>query len=462
MKLSHILFTVFIVSLLYIIAISNTGCAQIGMPTGGPKDSIAPKLVSSSPKLYSTNVTSNKITLTFNEYIDLKEPQTNVLVSPFPKKSPSVEFKLKTVTVKLKDTLLPNTTYSINFGPAIVDNNEGNPFKEFTFVFSTGSQIDSLMLTGKVIIAETGKFDSTLVAMLYRNADDSAVQKRKPDYVAKLNGDGSFRFKNLPAGNFNIYALKDGDGGKTYNSKKEIFAFASGPVTVSEKIEPVILYASALEKETPPTPAKSTTKIKRLSYSLLSATQGQDLLKPLELGFNSPLKKFDSAKLILRDTNYKPIPAATWLIDSSRTKIMLTNKWQEGMEYRLVMDTTAFIDSANNRLTKADTIRFTAKQLSNYGNVVLRFSNLDLTKKPVLQFVQGDEVKSSYALTALEWSNKFVNPGEYELRILFDENSNGKWDQGNYSRKLQPEKVITLKDKLVIRANWDNERDIKL
>ena len=462
MKLRHILFTFFIVSLLYVVAISNAGCAQIGMPTGGPKDSIAPKLVSSSPKLYSTNVTSNKITLTFNEYIDLKEPQTNVLVSPFPKKSPSVEFKLKTVTVKLKDTLLPNTTYSINFGPAIVDNNEGNPFKEFTFVFSTGSQIDSLMLTGKVIIAETGKFDSTLVAMLYRNADDSAVQKRKPDYVAKLNGDGSFRFINLSAGNFNIYALKDGDGGKTYNSKKEIFAFANGPVTVSEKTEPVTLYASALEKETPPTPAKSTTKIKRLSYSLLSATQGQDLLKPFEIGFNSPLKKFDSAKLILRDTNYKPIPAATWLIDSSRTKIILTNKWQEGMEYRLVMDTTAFIDSANNRLTKADTIRFTAKQLSNYGNVVLRFSNLDLTKNPVLQFVQGEEVKSSYALTKPEWSNKFVNPGEYELRILFDDNKNGKWDTGNYSKKLQPEKVIALKDKLVIRANWDNERDIKL
>ena len=462
MKLTHILFTIFIVSLLYVVAISNAGCAQIGMPTGGPKDSIAPKLVSSSPKQYSTNVTSNKITLTFNEYIDLKEPQTNVLVSPFPKKSPSVEFKLKTVTVKLKDTLLPNTTYSINFGPAIVDNNEGNPFKEFTFVFSTGSQIDSLMLTGKVIIAETGKSDSTLVAMLYRNADDSAVQKRKPDYVAKLNGDGSFRFINLSAGNFNIYALKDGDGGKTYNSKKEIFAFASGPVTVSEKTEPVILYASALEKETPPTPPKSTTKIKRLSYTLLSATQGQDLLNPFEIGFNSPLKKFDSAKLILRDTNYKPIPAATWIIDSSRTKIMLTNKWQEGMEYRLVMDTTAFTDSANNRLTKADTIRFTAKQLSNYGNVVLRFSNLDLTKNPVLQFVQGEEVKSSYALTKPEWSNKFVNPGEYELRILFDDNKNGKWDTGNYSKKLQPEKVITLKDKLGIRANWDNERDIKL
>jgi hypothetical protein len=94
--------------------------------------------------------------------------------------------------------------------------------------------------------------------------------------------------------------------------------------------------------------------------------------------------------------------------------------------------------------------------------VVLRFSNLDLTKHPVLQLVQGDEIKNSYPLTALEWSNKFINPGEYEIRILFDSNNNGKWDTGDYSKKLQPEKAITLKDKLAIKANWDNERDIKL
>ena len=134
MRLSHILFTVFTFSLFYIISVGITGCGQIGMPTGGPRDSIPPRLVSASPALNSTNVTSNKITLTFNEYVDLKEAQTNVLISPYPKKNPSVDFKLKTVTVKLKDTLLPNTTYSINFGSAIVDNNEGNPYKDFTYV----------------------------------------------------------------------------------------------------------------------------------------------------------------------------------------------------------------------------------------------------------------------------------------------------------------------------------------
>ena len=462
MRSTHILFTIFSVSLLYMFVISNAGCAQIGMPTGGAKDSIPPRLLSASPKLNSTNVTGNKITLTFNEYIDLKEPQTNVLVSPFPKKSPLVEFKLKTITVKLKDTLLPNTTYSINFGNAIVDNNEGNPFKEFTYIFSTGNQIDSFKLTGKVILAETGKADSTLIAMLYRNAADSAVQKQKPDYIAKLTGNGSFAFINLPAGNFKVYALKDGDGGKTYNSKKEIFAFADTAVTVSEKTEPVILYASALEKESRNTTTVKPKINKKLIYSLAPGVQSQDLLTPFELVFNNPLKKFDPSKLILRDTNFNPIPSTTWTIDSSRTKITLTNKWQEDKQYRLIMDTTAVSDSADNHIAKTDTIRFTTKQLSDYGNVVLRFSNVDLTKHPVLQFVQGEEISKSYPLTTMEWSNKFVNPGEYDIRILFDENNNGKWDPGDYSKKLQPEKVITLTQKLSVRANWDNERDIKL
>ena len=462
MRSTHILFTLFSVSLLYMFVISNAGCAQIGMPTGGAKDSIPPRLLSASPKLNSTNVTGNKITLTFNEYIDLKEPQTNVLVSPFPKKSPLVEFKLKTITVKLKDTLLPNTTYSINFGNAIVDNNEGNPFKEFTYIFSTGNQIDSFKLTGKVILAETGKADSTLIAMLYRNAADSAVQKQKPDYIAKLTGNGSFAFINLPAGNFKVYALKDGDGGKTYNSKKEIFAFADTAVTVSEKTEPVILYASALEKESRNTTTVKPKINKKLIYSLAPGVQSQDLLTPFELVFNNPLKKFDPSKLILRDTNFNPIPSTTWTIDSSRTKITLTNKWQEDKQYRLIMDTTAVSDSADNHIAKTDTIRFTTKQLSDYGNVVLRFSNVDLTKHPVLQFVQGEEISKSYPLTTMEWSNKFVNPGEYDIRILFDENNNGKWDPGDYSKKLQPEKVITLTQKLSVRANWDNERDIKL
>ena len=396
MRRTPILFLFFIVTLSLIISIVHSGCGQIGMPTGGPKDSIPPRLQSASPALKSTKVTDNKITLVFNEYVDLKDVQTNVLISPLPKKQPAIDFKLKTVTVKLKDTLLPNTTYSINFGNAIVDVNEGNPLKDFVYVFSTGLQIDSFELTGKVIIAESGKTDSTLIALLYRSTDDSAVQKNRPDYVAKLKGDGSFTFVNLPAGSFKVYALKDGDGGMTYNSKKEIFAFANAPVSISEKTEAVILYASALEKENNSIKTAIKPINKKLQYNLAAGFQSQDLLSPFELNFNNPIKTIDTAKLILTDSNYKAVPFSFWTIDSSRTKIVLTAKWTEAMKYRIVIDTTAIMDSAGNRLAKTDTIRFTTKQESDYGNVVLRFSNLNLSKHPVLVFVQGEEIKKSY------------------------------------------------------------------
>ena len=461
MRLNYFLFTLGVISLLYVIAVSNAGCAQIGSPTGGPKDTLPPRLVSASPKLNSTNVRANKITLTFNEYIDLKETQTNVLISPLPQRTPAIDYKLRTVTVKFKDSLLPNTTYSINFGNAIVDNNEGNPLKDFTYVFSTGDTVDSLTLTGKVLIAETGNSDSTLFAMLYRNTDDSVVQKRKPDYIARLTGDGSFTFNNLSAGKYKVYALKDGDGGRTYNSKKELFAFADTAITVSANTEPVILYASAIEKEIT-TPVIRPSADKKLRYNLSPTYQFQDLLSPFELNFNKPLKRFDPAKLVLTDTNYKPIPSTSWTIDSSRTKVILTNKWQQDVQYRLILDSTAISDSSNKSIAKTDTIRFTTRREEDYGAVVLRFSNIDLAKHPVLQFIQGEEVKESYPLTGKEWSKKLISPGEYEIRILFDANNNGKWDHGDYSKKLQPEKAITLTQKLPVKANWDNERDIKL
>ncbi|MBX2933385.1 MAG: Ig-like domain-containing protein [Ferruginibacter sp.] len=460
MRPKHFFFTLILLIIGYALLVGSSGCGQIGMPTGGPRDSIPPELNSASPALKSTNVTGNKITLSFNEYVEVKDAQTNVLVSPMPKKNPSVDYKLKTVTIKLKDSLLPNTTYSINFGNAIVDVNEGNVLKGFTYVFSTGNKIDSLTLSGKVIIAETGKADSTLLALLYRTADDSSVQKRKPDYIARLKGDGSFEFVKLPAGNFKIYALKDGDGGYTYNSKKELFAFIDSNITVTEKTEPVTLYASALEKESKTPATKPTAPAKKLLLTQVPTMQ--DLLSPLLLSFNNPLKKIDTAKLILTDTNYKPIPATAWSVDSSHTKLSLAVNWQPGMQYRLVVDTSATSDSANNHLAKQDTLRITAKTQEDYGNVVFRFSNLDLAKHPVLQFVQGDEIKNSYPVSAMEWSNKFINPGEYDIRILYDDNNNGKWDPGNYSIKLQPEKVISLSQKLAVKANWDNERDIKL
>ena len=467
MKIHPLLYCTAAIVGIYFISITGSGCAQIGSPTGGPRDSIPPELVSAIPELLTTNFTGNKIILNFNEYVDVQDVQNNLLVSPLPKINPTIDFKFKIVTIKLKDSLLNNTTYTINFGNAIRDNNEGNPYKNFSYVFSTGKTIDSLQIRGRVIIAQSGKADSTIIALLYQQADDSAVQKRKPNYIARLDSAGNFTFKYLAAGSYKIYALKDGDGGKTYNSKTELFAFTDSMVTAVESFSPITLYAYAEvkeEKKVPKAsavPGKNAAPIdKKLKYTTSLTNNEQDLLTDFVLSVNRPLKTFDAKKIILTDTSFNSISTKV-TVDSTQKNISIQTKWKEGAPYRLLVFKDAFSDSSGTELAKQDTIRFVAKQEIAYGSLLIRFSNLAAVTHPVLQFIKGDELYKSVPITSPQWSDKLFLPGEYELRVLFDINNNGKWDPGSYSKKIQPEKAITLDSKFTIKANWDNERDVK-
>ncbi len=169
-----------LIIIITISTISGPGCANIIPPQGGPKDSIPPLLIKATPRDSTRNFTTNKITFSFNEFIELQNPFQNVMISPVPKNDSTViTSNLSTITVKLKDSLEANTTYSINFRDAIKDFSEGNILKGFTYIFSTGAYIDSLELKGKVVLAETGKVDSTMIVMLHTSADDSIVSKRK-------------------------------------------------------------------------------------------------------------------------------------------------------------------------------------------------------------------------------------------------------------------------------------------
>ena len=203
----------------------------------------------------------NKITFTFDEYVHLQDLQKYLLVAPEPKTIPNITSKLKTVSIKIRDTLQPNTTYSFQFGNALQDINENNPIHNFTYVFSTGSYIDSLTFNGNVVLAETGKADSTLLVFLYKNLDDSAVYKEKPRYVTRLDSSGKFQFKYLAEGAYHLYALKDESGQKMYNNPSQVFAFFDSVIHISKNVTPVELFAYAEEENTKPvTNSASTNK----------------------------------------------------------------------------------------------------------------------------------------------------------------------------------------------------------
>lgn len=449
--------------LLYISISLPSGCAQIGAPTGGARDTLAPILLKASPELRTLQFKGNKITLNFDEYIEVQEIQNNLLVSPLPKTNPQVTFNLKTVSIRLKDSLLPNTTYSIQLGNAIKDVNEGNILKDFSYVFSTGNVIDSLTLSGNVLLAENGKVDSTLSVLLYRNTADSAVQKTKPDFLTKLKGDGSFEFKNLPAADFKIYALKDGDGNKYYSIKTELFAFFDSVVNTAATNTSINLFAYAQEKAADNKVIRVLKPVLEKQLKFTSNLSGeQDLLDKLVISFNNPLKLIDTASLVLLDTNFNAVVGGSVLIDSTKKLLTYQPVWKPGESYRLIFKETAFEDSAGNLLKKTDTLSITARKESAYARLTLRFSNYDQQKNPVLQFVMSDVVKFSYPLNAAEWSSSRFATGEYELRILFDDNKDGVWTPGNYEKKLPAEKAITIPQKIALKANWDNERDIEL
>ncbi|MDP4285032.1 MAG: Ig-like domain-containing protein [Bacteroidota bacterium] len=447
----------------YILSVTGSSCAQIGMPLGGPKDTIPPVLLNSDPPNGTIHFKGNRIVLTFDEYIQLKSLQDYLLVAPTPKIMPNVDFKLKTVTIKLRDTLQPNTTYNIQLGNSIQDLNESNPFREFNYVFSTGDYIDSLQFRGNVILAETGKPDTTLLVFLYKNLDDSAVYKEKPVYIARVNKKGDFQFQHLAAGTYNVFALKDESGQKKYNDPTQIFAFADSAIKISNDITPINLFAYAEAKTGPKSASeKKTTSEKKLTYATSIKKGTQDLLSPLTLEFSNALKGFDSLKIKLTDTLFKPVASAMVTIDTSHKEVIVNNKWEPALDYRLLVEKDFATDTSGIALLKSDTVKFKTKSENEYGSIKINFKNLDKFQHPVLQFIVNNEVISSFPITSATWSQRLFPPGDYDLRILDDSNQNGIWDPGNYHLKKQPEKVYSITQKLNLKADWENERDIIL
>lgn len=201
-KLFQIIFLVATVSTFY-------RCANPGMPSGGPKDLDPPVLIKSKPLPNQKNYTDPKVNLIFDEIVVLKETRKNFIVSPPLEEDPAITALAKRVAIDLNNELQENTTYTLYFGSAIVDNNEGNALQNFTFSFSTGDVIDSMMISGIVLRAEDLEPQEGVIVGIYKDLEDSAFIKNVPLRIAQTNSKGKFTVKNIAPGSYKVYALKE-------------------------------------------------------------------------------------------------------------------------------------------------------------------------------------------------------------------------------------------------------------
>ena len=201
-------------------------CASMGNPDGGPYDEEPPKFVRSTPKPFAINSKEKKVTIEFDEFIKLEKAAEKVVVSPPQLEQPEIKASGRKVVVGLVDSLKPNTTYTIDFADAIVDNNEGNPLGNYAFTFSTGTTIDTMEVSGTVLGASDLEPVKNIQVGLHSDLSDSAFMKKPFDRVSRTDSRGHFSIRGIAPGKYRIYALMDGNQNYLFDSKTEMIAFS--------------------------------------------------------------------------------------------------------------------------------------------------------------------------------------------------------------------------------------------
>ncbi len=524
----------------YVLAIAYCalmlGCAQIVTPDGGPKDATPPRVVSCTPDSAATNFTGKKIVITFDEYISLNELNKQMIISPSVKRKPEVSIRKKDLIIEFKDSLEPNTTYSISFGKAIRDITETNTLNNFRFVFSTGPFIDSLKLSGTVVNAQTLRGEKNVLVMLYRDTKDSVIYKQKPYYYTRTDDNGNYEITNLAASSYKLFALDDQGEDYLYNTPDERIAFTDSLINLTadrdsvrlmmfrEKSpkqflaraeqpgagrfrfvynQPVENFSVTYLDPLPPTMkpfeeynvGKDSVNIWFSSVELDSMTfitkSGDEVLdtipmrmqkvtkKPARAGAQdpralvitsnavgkllpgmqytlrstNPIFTLDTSKIILkmgRDTVRKNIQHTAY----SRT-ILFNIPFPEDSAFSLYIPPGAIKDVFGQ---KNDTLRmsFTVNASRSFGNLSVKMPSLEAGKYLVEVVDDKDNVVRDTVINGpAEIQFGTMAAGNYRVRLVRDEDGNGKFTPGNYLNKKQPEKVIYYAVSVKVRAGWD-------
>ncbi len=553
--------------LLFAVVLILGACANPLAPSGGPKDTTPPSVLKSEPANQSVNFHSDKVVLTFNEFVTLKEISSQLVVSPPMSEQPEFVTRGKNLIMKLKEPLRDNTTYNFFFANAIVDLTESNPLPGYQFTFSTGPVLDSLTIGGKLMNAFTNQPVKGAFVMLYDSVYDSVPYRTRPYYLARSGETGEFNLNNLRDGKYLMFALSDINADYIYNLPNEEIAFYDTlirPMIAVKKpkeadssavdslkltlkqtvthtlrhfretdsvqklskvslarenvlsvvfkfpvrkpvftpLQPVLtgdwnITAYSRTRDTLtmwlPSPGadslkmivsdsgytndtvelslkprevnigrskskeKETTPSMAVRNNLVSAKTRPD--KPIVLIFSEPVISHDFSRILLKtdSTFLKPILVFE---DSVKTRLIVKYPWKEGSTYLLTIHDSAFY-GAFSHYNDSTGIKFSAYTEGETSYLKIMVTLPEPGKNYIVQLL-GDKEKVLDQLIITENTSldfRYLRPGKYRIKVIYDDNLNGRWDTGRYLKKRQPEFVNYHPKEFELRANWTLEED---
>lgn len=528
-----------LIGVIFIITLFH-GCASVQSPTGGPRDTIQPAIVKETPKNLSKNFASKQIEIEFDEFVKLSNEFTEITISPALDYPLTFKAKKELLTIEFEKELEKNTTYTINFGKAIADVNESNVLKNYTYVFSTGNEIDSLSLSGKVINSLTEEKVKDVTVFILPLSQDSLFGKKRASFYTTTDTSGNFKLSNLREDTYRIYALNEqGGGDRIYNNFNEEIGFLTEPLKLNKDTSNLVL---RLFKELPTSFTVTDRKIEpdgkiSLIFNKSIEKPEVNILEPAELNIKKTVEfsntndsasiwlpeiTFDSIKvqvnsdkqnldtIILRRNKRDTYNKSLTIIDNlTGTKLKpgsdltirfsapIQNKqdnlinlledsiavksveiikspadprnylikypWKLKKQYLLNIKENAFTDIVNNK-SKLYNRKFELDTEDNYGTISIKFIVPDTSKTYLVQWLgEKNEVKKQDKIRQNSTLNYIRYPtAKYFIRVIYDENNNGKWDSGNVKSKLQPEKSWTFEKIITLRPNWDLEETITI
>ena len=384
------------------------GCAKRGTPTGGPKDSIPPVLVNASPKLNSTNFDSEEIRLTFDEWIKLNKVQDQLIISP-PLEKSSYEIEplsgvTKKVFLKFLDSLAPETTYTINFGNSIQDNNENNPLTFFSYTFSTGETIDSLYVRGNTKDAFSQESDEFISLQLYRVDSlfkDSIIFQDKPTYISNTLDSTNYTFQNLKEGKYLLIALKDVDNNYFFDPFFDKIGFIDSLITL---------------------PRDSVIDLKLFKEETEIIWDKPHFINSEKIGFGY-YGKLDLDKIKIESN----IPDSINYVFIKEKETDTLNLWLSRNSF----------DSLNFSLIETDTIKLTTVKFDRKRDSLIDSLNISSKTANVIHLKESFKISSNIPLNKIEDSLITIRDID-SLIIPFTTSINDRLDEINIDFEVSP------------------------